>query len=80
MIPIKVQTYLNSLLYDILELDLSNCNLTELPDLSRFTQLQELNCEQNKLTSLPDHLPHYLRRLYCSCNQLTSLPTTYLFI
>ena len=36
--------------------------------------LKFLHCENNQLTSLPDHLPDSLIVLYCENNQLTSLP------
>ena len=36
--------------------------------------LSALDCSENKLTSLPDHLLESLEKLYCSRNKLTSLP------
>ena len=47
--------------------------ITYLPDLLRFKQLKQLNCSNNKLTSLPG-LNENLQKLYCWNNQLTSLP------
>ena len=73
---IKVQDYLDSLPDDVLEINLSNKYLTELPDLSRFTQLQKLDCSWNKLTCLPPNLPNSLQELNCKHNQLTYLPET----
>ena len=71
-----IETYLNSLPNDILTLNINmsfdKC-ITSLPDLTRFQNLQGLNCSNNKLTSLP-YLPQSLKILYCSDNELTSLP------
>ena len=55
----------------ITELDLSNKNLTELPELP--DTLVTLYCGDNQLIELPD-LPDTLEYLYCSKNNLTSLP------
>ena len=44
--------YLNSLPEDIECMDLRNNNLTFIPSLKRFKNLKELNCSENKLTSL----------------------------
>lgn len=44
-----------------------------LPNLSRFYQLEILECYFGKLTSLPV-LPSTLKELHCHCNHLTSLP------
>jgi len=57
----------------ITELNLSNKNLTVLPDdLSLYVNLQQLDCSKNQLTSL-ENLPPKLRVLFCYNNQLTSL-------
>jgi len=48
-------------------------NLTELLDLSEYTNLKELNCDNNNLTELPE-LPNSLEILKCYNNNLTSLP------
>ena len=59
--------------YTITELDISVRNLTHLPDdIDKYTNLQDLKCCFNKITSL-DNLPTNLQKLYCSKNQLTSL-------
>ena len=69
-----IETYLNSLPKNVLTIDISCKGLTSLPDLTRFKNLQELYCTNNKLTSLPT-LPQNLTKLYCSKNELTLLPT-----
>ena len=48
----------------ITELDLSDQELRELPDLSKYTNLKNLYCHYNKLTKL-DNLPHELTYLNC---------------
>lgn len=57
-------------------LDLSNKNLTELPDLTKniYSELVYLNCSNNGLTSLkiPKELKSF-KSLYCSGNNLESL-------
>ena len=68
-----IETYLNSLPYDIKSIDVSEQNLNYLPSLSRFKNLEILYCSRNNLTSLPP-LPENLKRLYCNTNKLTSLP------
>ena len=55
-------------------LDLSDKGLTKLPDLSLYTNLKNLNCVGNQLTSL-DNLPLTLTKLDCYYN-----PFTYNFI
>ena len=55
----------------ITELDLSDSNLTELPDLPNT--LKTLSCDNNQLTELPD-LPDTLEELRCSYNELKKLP------
>ena len=56
----------------ITELDLSNKELTELPDLSAYTNLKKLNCSCNKITHI-DNLPLSLKYLDCSYNEITHL-------
>jgi Leucine-rich repeat (LRR) protein len=53
-------------------LDISYKGLTELPDLSKYINLQKLDCSRNQLTSL-DNLPSTLTGLDCRDNQLISL-------
>jgi len=61
--------------YEIItELNLSGKGLKELPDwVSKCTNLKVLNCNYNRLNSLPP-LPISLTKLYCYNNRITSLP------
>jgi Leucine-rich repeat (LRR) protein len=65
--------YINSLPSDTTEINVSNLNLTFLPDLSRFDKLKILVCSNNNLTLLPP-LNNSLEYLDCSFNKLTKLP------
>ncbi|WGO84296.1 TcdA/TcdB pore-forming domain-containing protein [Arsenophonus apicola] len=56
-------------------LDLSNLNLTSLPDYLP-DNLLSLKVNGNQLTSLPAHLPATIEMLYAYNNQLISLPDT----
>ena len=57
-------------------LDLSGRGLTELPDLSNYTDVIHLRCDHNQLTTFENvKWPPSLRELYCSNNRLTSLDT-----
>ena len=58
--------------YTVTELILSGQNLQVLPDLSLYTNLQRLDCHNNKLTRL-DNLPPNLQTLYCRDNKIISL-------
>jgi len=71
---LKIERYLNSLSEDILTLDITSMGIKSLPDLTRFKNLEKLDCSHNQLTSLPT-LPQYLKILICDNNQLTCLPT-----
>jgi len=73
MSDFNIKNYLNSLPEDVEKIDVSYKKLTYLPDLSRFKNLQILNCHFNNLTSLPQ-LNKNLKILFCSNNKLTSLP------
>ena len=56
-----------------IKLDISGKNLKSLPpELLKFTNLFELDCSNNQITSL-DNLPPNLQRLDCSHNKITSL-------
>jgi len=65
--------YFANLPSDIEEIIVSGKKLTFLPDLSRFTHLNHLDCSHNNLTVLPE-LPSHLDTLDCSCNYLITLP------
>ena len=74
-----IETYLDSLSEDIsilninfkklLTLNMISKGIKSLPDLTRFKNLIELNCSDNKLTSLPN-LPQTLITLNCSYNPI----------
>ena len=68
-----IETYLNSLPDGTIIIDVSYKNITYIPSLSRFYNLQHLYCNRNKLTSLPE-LNSSLQFLNCSYNHLTSMP------
>jgi len=75
---IDIETYVNSLSNETLSLNIhmhmSKC-ITYLPDLTRFKNLQILNCSHNQITSLPDlTIFKNLQILNCYNNKLTSLP------
>jgi E3 ubiquitin-protein ligase SspH2 len=65
--------YLNILPDNTTYINLSKQNLTELPDLSKFYNLQEFNCSHNYLTCLPA-LPPLLKFLYCNDNFIQKIP------
>ena len=74
MSSFKIEDYLNSLPDDIEEINVSYKYLDYLPNLSRFTKLKILYCNNNELTHLPS-LPNSLERLDCDVNELICLPT-----
>ena len=58
---------------NITELDISNKELTKLPDdIHKYANLKKLICQNNNITSL-NNLPPTLEILYCSFNNITSL-------
>ena len=58
--------------YSITELDIRCQELIKLTDdIDKYTNLKNLNCSYNKITSL-DNLHPTLTILYCGYNQLTS--------
>ena len=69
---ITVREYLDKSPNDINCIYLNNCNLTELPDLSRFTNLKRLECINNKLTQL-SNLPDTIEELLCYQNELVTI-------
>ena len=69
----NIVKYINSLPSDTTEINVSNLNLTFLPDLSRFDNLKILVCSNNNLKLLPP-LNNSLEYLDCSYNKLTKLP------
>jgi hypothetical protein len=69
-----IERYLNSLSEDILILKIQYRDITILPDITRFKNLKELYCNDNKLSCLPT-LPKSLEILHCGNNTLTCLPT-----
>ena len=57
----------------ITKLNISIKRLTQLPDdIGKYTNLQILDCRDNKLTSL-DNLPPSLQELNCDCNYISNL-------
>lgn len=68
-----IESYLNSLSEDILEISIIAKDLRYLPDLTRFKKLEILNCKTNRLRSLPI-LPKSLKKLICTDNRLISIP------
>lgn len=69
----NIETYLNSLPDYTTVIDISDKNVCYLPDITRFTLLEILYCDNNYLISLPP-LPPNLRILSCLSNKLRSLP------
>jgi len=74
----KAQEYLNNNIIkkersEIKILNISNRKLEGELDLSDFVSLKELNCSDNKLTSLKISKCTKLERLNCDNNQLTNL-------
>ena len=53
----------------VTKLKLQYTNLYELPDLSKYINLQELDCSNNKLKTL-DNLPPNLKQLICYYNNV----------
>lgn len=77
--------YLNTLPDDITEINISNRNLNELPDLSRFKNLSYLDCSSNNLKELklPKQLLDKLIYLICDFNNMTyiqKLPYNIIFL
>lgn len=68
-----IEEYINGLPDNTESIYIGHLNLTYIPDLSRFTELRELKCEHNNLTTLPP-LPQSLGKLFCYYNKITVLP------
>jgi hypothetical protein len=74
----SIDEYLESLLFDVTTIDLSSMNLTEIPNLNKFTKITNLDCSCNQLKELKN-LPNTLETLKCNNNQfkeLKDLPNT----
>jgi Leucine-rich repeat (LRR) protein len=65
----SIDSYLDNLSRDIIKLDISGKGLSKLPDISRFTNLQILYCNNNKISVLPK-LNCTIKKIYCSRNQI----------
>ncbi len=72
MTQFDIECYLNSLSEDVEVIDVRFKNITYLPNITRFKNLQELYCANNKLSYLPD-LPDTIKIISCSNNKITSL-------
>jgi Leucine-rich repeat (LRR) protein len=71
----KIHNIKNYKLNEIIQLDISLNELKELPKWIEFCiNLRRLDCNNNKLTQLSEHLPVSLQGLNCYNNQLTQLP------
>ncbi len=57
----------------LINLDVSNQNISDLTGIEDFTVLSSLDCSNNNLINLDLSLNNYLQILDCSYNQLTSL-------
>jgi uncharacterized repeat protein (TIGR01451 family) len=64
----------STLVKTLTSINVSDSSISNLTGIEYFINLRQLNCNNNKLTSLPA-LPNSLTFLYCYNNQLTSLPT-----
>lgn len=58
------------------ELDISDCNVSNIEEIRYFTVLETLRCYRNKLTSLDISQNTQLKELYCYNNLLTTLDTS----
>ena len=60
--PDEVDAYLKRLPDNATAIDLTRCDLTEIPDLRRFTELNSLILRYNKIRSIPQYLMDKLRQ------------------
>ena len=60
--------------YSLEEPEKTYSSFRKLKQLGNYNEIVFLDCSDNELTSLPDHLPHSLQELYFSDNKFTSLP------
>ena len=56
--------YINSLSLDVIEIDISYNNLSILPDLSKFTRLQKLDCSYNQFIFINIILMYFSRIIF----------------
>lgn len=70
----NIEIYLYSLPENTTRIDIRCRGICELPDITRFTNLQYLDCDDNNLMYLPT-LPESLIYLSCHCNKIRSLPS-----
>lgn len=57
---------------DVISIDLTNKQLIELPDLSRFVNLQYLDCSNNEIKRI-DNLPETLVSFTCDFNEISTI-------
>jgi hypothetical protein len=50
----NIEIYINDLPNETRKIDLSNRELKFIPSLKKFLELEELDCSNNQLTSLPE--------------------------
>lgn len=70
-------SYLNNLADNATQIYMSSLNLSKLPNLLRFSNLEYLHCANNNLTQLPHNLAEILpnlRDFHCGNNMLSTLP------
>lgn len=60
----------------VYKLDVSNRSIADLTGIASFTNINDLTCSTNQLTSLNVTALTGLKKLYCGTNQLTSLNIT----
>ena len=74
-VPTAARCDLNTYDAAIIELDLKDCSLTQLPaSIARFSSLRKLDLGRNALTALPP-LPPSLHTLFLLANAFESVPS-----